>query len=134
MIEKKNIFSELEKISDIYFDSEFHALSIGDEFRAIRALLPGLWSPRKKKYLFCTLCLRSGTSSLDTLLKGFLQSKSLRNPYWITCLKLFCYMSIIIYCIPNCFLTHFVSKNWNSATDFGSEFHSRDSGFLWFGF
>ena len=47
IIEKKNIFLELEKFSDIYFDSEFHALSIGDEFRAIRALLPGFWSPRK---------------------------------------------------------------------------------------
>ena len=48
-IDLKNIFSELEFFLDIYFDSEFHALSIGDEFRAIRALLPGLWSPRKKK-------------------------------------------------------------------------------------
>ena len=35
----KNIFLELEKNLGIYFDSEFPALSIGDVFGAIRALL-----------------------------------------------------------------------------------------------
>ena len=43
MISRK-IFSELEKILDCISDPEFHALSIGDKFRAIPALLPYFWS------------------------------------------------------------------------------------------
>ena len=44
---------DLEENSDIDFDSELLALSIGDEIRAIRALLLGVWDPEQKSSFYC---------------------------------------------------------------------------------
>ena len=45
---KRIFFSELENFSDMYSDSELHALSNGAIFRAIRALLHAVWERSKK--------------------------------------------------------------------------------------
>ena len=41
--EKFDFFLELENFLDMYSDAELHALSNGDNFRAIPALHHGLW-------------------------------------------------------------------------------------------